>query len=350
MQHRSRAGVLIMNQVLSADTAMARAIECASYGLGKTFPNPIVGAVITSATGEFISEGFHQGADHAEVIAIKGAKEIPTGSTLYVSLEPCNHYGKTPPCVDAIIESGIKKVIYAISDPNPVAAGGSERLRSAGIEVVAGIGEVQAIHENRAWLTKIEKGRPRITWKIASTMDGKVTAADGSSKWITGELARTDVAKIRSQADAIVTSTATVIADDPLLTSKGFGKNPIRIVMGISEIKGTSQILGADAETVLIKSHDFSELISLADDRGFNQLLIESGPTLGTALLRADLIDEIILFQAPTFLGSGKPSIGDLGISNISARLDFDITDVEVIGADLKITLVKSAKSTESGR
>jgi diaminohydroxyphosphoribosylaminopyrimidine deaminase/5-amino-6-(5-phosphoribosylamino)uracil reductase len=283
-------------------------------------------------------------------VAIRDAKEIPAGSILYVSLEPCNHHGKTPPCVDAIIESGFKKVVYAISDPNPVAAGGSERLRGAGIEVVSGIGAVQAIHENRAWLTKIEKSRPRITWKIASTMDGKVTAADGSSKWITGELARADVAKIRSQADAIVTSTATVIADDPLLTSKGLGKNSIRIVMGLSEIKGDSQILGDDAETVLIKSHDFSELISLADARGFNQLLIESGPTLGTALLRNDLIDEIILFQAPTFLGSGTPSIGDLGISNISGRLDFDITDVEVIGADLKITLVKSAKSTESGR
>jgi diaminohydroxyphosphoribosylaminopyrimidine deaminase/5-amino-6-(5-phosphoribosylamino)uracil reductase len=350
MQHRSRAGVLIMNQVLSADTAMARAIECASYGLGKTFPNPIVGAVITSATGEFISEGFHQGAEHAEVIALKAAKEIPAGSIIYVSLEPCNHHGKTPPCVDAIIESGIKKVVYAISDPNPVAAGGSERLRDAGIEVVSGIGEVQAIHENRAWLTKIEKGRPRITWKIASTMDGKVTATDGSSKWITGELARADVAKIRAQADAIVTSTATVIADDPLLTSKGLGKNPVRIVMGVTEIESDSQILGTDAETVLIKSQDFNELISLANDRGFNQLLIESGPTLGTALLREELIDEIILFQAPTFLGSGTPSIGDLGISNISGRLDFEITDVEVIGADLKITLVKSAKSTEGGR
>ena len=339
-----------LSQVFRADDAMARAIECAGYGLGKTFPNPIVGAVITSATGEFISEGFHQGADHAEVMAIRGAKEIPAGSIIYVSLEPCNHHGKTPPCVDAIIESGIKKVVYAISDPNPVAAGGSERLRGAGIEVESGIGEVQAIHENRAWLTKIEKGRPRITWKIASSMDGKVTAADGSSKWITGELARADVALIRSQADAIITSTATVIADDPLLTSKGIGKNPLRIVMGLSEIKSYSKILGDDAETVLIKSHNFNELIALANDRGFNQLLIESGPTLGTALLREDLIDEIILFQAPTFLGSGTPSIGDLGISNISGRLDFEITDVEVIGADLKITLVKSAKSTESGR
>jgi diaminohydroxyphosphoribosylaminopyrimidine deaminase/5-amino-6-(5-phosphoribosylamino)uracil reductase len=339
-----------MNQLLSADDAMARAIECASYGLGKTFPNPIVGAVITSATGEFISEGFHQGTDHAEVLAINGAKEIPAGSIIYVTLEPCNHHGKTPPCVDAIIESGIKKVVYALSDPNPIAAGGSERMRAAGIEVESGIGEVQARHENRAWLTKIEKGRPRITWKIASTMDGKVAASDGSSKWITGELARADVAKIRSQADAIVTSTFTVIADDPLLTSKGIGHNPVRIVMGLSEIASNSQILGSDAQTILIKSRDFKELSSLAIDRGFNQLLIESGPTFGTALLSADLIDEIILFQAPTFLGAGKPSIGELGITNIAGRLDFEITDVEVIGADVKITLVKSAKSTDGGR
>jgi diaminohydroxyphosphoribosylaminopyrimidine deaminase/5-amino-6-(5-phosphoribosylamino)uracil reductase len=181
-------------------------------------------------------------------------------------------------------------------------------------------------------------------------MDGKVAASDGSSKWITGELARADVAKIRSQADAIVTSTFTVIADDPLLTSKGVGNNPVRIVMGLSEIASNSQILGSEAETVLIKSRDFKELSSLAIDRGFNQLLIESGPTFGTALLSADLIDEIILFQAPTFLGAGKPSIGDLGITNIAGRLDFEITDVEVIGADVKITLVKSAKSTEGGR
>lgn len=339
-----------MNQVLSADAAMARAIECARLGLGKTFPNPIVGAVITSATGEFISEGFHQGADHAEVIAINAAKKIPVGSIIYITLEPCNHHGKTPPCVDAIIGSGIKKVVFAVSDPNPVAAGGTERLQKSGIDVESGIGEVQARHENRAWLTKIEKGRPRITWKIASTMDGKVAAADGSSRWITGELARVDVALIRSQSDAIVTSTATVIADDPLLTSKGLGKNPLRVVMGKTEIVKSSQILGTDAETVIIKSREPNELISLVKDRGFNQILIESGPTFGTALLRADLVDEIILFQAPTFLGSGTPSIGDLGITNISDRLDFEIADVEIIGADLKITLIKSAITAEGGR
>jgi len=339
-----------MRQVLRAEAAMAHAIECARLGLGKTFPNPIVGAVITTATGEFISEGFHQGGDHAEVIALNATKEIPAGSILYVTLEPCNHQGKTPPCVDAIVKSGIKKVVYAVSDPNPAAAGGAERLRAAGIEVQSGIGEEEARLINRAWLTKMELGRPHITWKIASTMDGKVAASDGSSKWITGEFARTDVAQMRSQVDAIVTSTSTVIADDPLMTSKGFGKDPVRIVMGTTEIKAGAQIFNDLAETVLVKSRNLKELITLANERGFNQLLIESGPTFGTALLRENLIDEIVLFQAPTLFGSGTPAIGDLGITNISGRLDFEISDVEMFGSDLKLTLIKSANGIEGGR
>jgi diaminohydroxyphosphoribosylaminopyrimidine deaminase/5-amino-6-(5-phosphoribosylamino)uracil reductase len=252
--------------------------------------------------------------------------------------------------VDAIIKSGLKKVVYAVNDPNPAAAGGADRLRAAGIEVESGIGEVQARLENRAWLTKMELGRPRITWKIASTMDGKVAASDGSSKWITGELARTDVAHMRSQFDAIITSTATVIADDPLMTSKGFGKNPVRIVMGKTEINAGAQIMDGSAETIFIKSQNLKDLIALANERGFNQVLIESGPTFGTALLREDLIDEVVLFQAPTLLGSGTPSIGDLGITNIASRLDFEISEVEMTGSDLKITLFKSANSTESGR
>ena len=340
----------MMKQVLSAEAAMARAIDCARLGLGMTYPNPIVGAVITSATGEVLSEGFHQGGAHAEVIALNAVKEIPTGSIIYISLEPCNHRGKTPPCVDAIINSGIKKVVYAVSDPNPIATGGAERLRAAGIEVESGLGEEQARLENRAWLTKMELGRPRITWKIASTLDGKVAASDGSSKWITGELARTEVAQMRSRVDGLVTSTTTVIADNPLLTSKGFGKNPVRIVMGTSELNAKMQVFNDAAETVLLKSRNFIDLLSLAKERGFNELLIESGPTFGTALLRANLIDEIVLFQAPTLLGSGTPSIGDLGITNISGRLDFEILDVEMIGSDLKITLFKSANSAESER
>lgn len=339
-----------MNQILSADAAMARAIECARLGLGKTFPNPIVGAVITSASGEFISEGFHQGGDHAEVVAIKAAQKIPAGSIIYVTLEPCNHQGKTPPCTEAIISAGIFKVVYAVSDPNPIASGGGQRLQSAGIAVESGLGERESRYVNRAWLTKIELGRPRITWKIASTMDGKVTASDGSSKWITSEPAREDVAVMRSQVDAIVSSTATVLADNPGLTAKGFGKNPVRIVMGLREMSKDLQIFDSAAETIVIKSHDFQELIKMSNQHGFNELMIETGPTFGTALIKEDLVDEIVLFQAPTFLGAGRSAIGDLGITNIAGRLDFEIADVEVIGPDLKITLQKSAKPTEGGR
>jgi len=181
-------------------------------------------------------------------------------------------------------------------------------------------------------------------------MDGKVTAICGSSKWITGELARADVAKMRSQVDALVTSTKTVQTDNPLLTSKGVGKNPVRIVMGQTEIPAKSQILNADSETLTIKSRNTKDLMAIAKERGFNELLIESGPTFGTALLRENLIDEIVLFQAPTFLGAGTPAILDLGITNISGRLDFEIADVEVIGADLKITLIKSENTQEGAR
>lgn len=339
-----------MNQILSAEAAMARAIELARLGLGKTFPNPIVGAVITDASGEFISEGFHQGQAHAEVVAIKAAREIPAGSIIYVTLEPCSHHGKTPPCTEALINSGISKVVYAVSDPNPIAAGGAEKLQAAGVEVIGGFAAEEAAFANRAWLTKFAKDRPRITWKIASTMDGKVTASDGSSKWITGELARADVAQMRSQVDAIVTTTKTVRADNPLLTSKGFGNNPVRIVMGQSEIATDAQILNTESETLIVKSRSAKDLIVIAKERGFNELLIESGPTFGTALLREDLIDEIVLFQAPSFLGSGTQAISDLGITNISGRLDFEIADVEVIGADLKITLIKSEISAKDGR
>jgi diaminohydroxyphosphoribosylaminopyrimidine deaminase/5-amino-6-(5-phosphoribosylamino)uracil reductase len=320
--------------------AMQRAIDLARLGLGMTYPNPIVGAVIVDSNGALISEGFHQGSEHAEVIAISGAESIPPGSSLYISLEPCNHFGKTPPCVDAIISAGISRVIYAIDDPNPVAAGGADRMRAAGIEVISGIGATHARFVNRDWLTKIKKNRPRLIWKMASTMDGKISAADGTSKWITSEPSRADVARMRSQTDAIITSTATVIADDPLLTSKGIGKNPIRIVVGIRDIESDAKVRNSEAETLFIQSHGLEDLLKLLNERGFNQVMIESGPTFGTTLLKEGLVDEIVLFQAPTFLGSGTNSIGNLGIKTMSDRLNFKIAHVETIGTDLKITLL----------
>jgi diaminohydroxyphosphoribosylaminopyrimidine deaminase/5-amino-6-(5-phosphoribosylamino)uracil reductase len=317
---------------------MQRAIDLSALGLGKTFPNPVVGAVLADKDGQIIGEGFHQGAEHAEVLAIKDAADIPDGARLFVTLEPCNHTGKTPPCTEAIIKAGIKNVTYAVADPNPIAAGGAAKLKDAGIKVEAGLLVKSAQEVNQDWLTKIAFNRPRFVLKIAATIDGKVAAADGSSKWITSEDARADVAKIRSEVDAILTSTKTVIDDNPTLNSKGAGKNPYRIVMGRSEIDPASNILNDAALTELIKSQDVSALINFVNQAGFNRVLVEAGPTLGSALLAAGLIDEVILYIAPTIFGSGTNSIADLGITTISERLDLVLISNEVIGVDLKLT------------
>jgi len=322
------------------ERAMRDARVLARHGLGLVFPNPIVGAVILSPNGEVISEGFHAGGDHAEVVAIKAAAFIPVGSTLVVTLEPCNHEGKTGPCTKAIIEAGISRVVYAVGDPNPEAAGGAEALRKAGIEVIAGLLNDECAFDNRDWLTKISKSRPRFIWKIASTMDGKICALDGSSQWITGEKSRADVAKMRSQADAILVGTGTTLADNPGLTSKGLGRNPVRIVMGIREIPDNYKVKDSQIETIFIKSREIAELITFVNGRGFNRVLVECGPLLGSALMRQRLVDEVVLFQSPTFFGSGTNFLADIGVTSISERRDFDINEVELIGSDCKTTLI----------
>lgn len=323
---------------MSAEQLMKYAIELSLQGQGFTFPNPIVGAVIAGADGKVISEGVHKGAEHAEVLAIKNANSIPADATLFVTLEPCNHFGKTPPCTDAIIEAGIKNVVFAVSDPNPVAAGGAQKLIAAGINVSFGVLAEQAALANRAWLTKIEKGRARFIWKIASTVDGKVAASDGSSKWITSEKSRKDVANLRAASDAILTSSKTVITDNPTLDSKGAGANPYRIVMGESPLDSKLNIFNDLSKTKLIKSRDISELINFVKVEGFNQVLVEAGPTFGSALLAAGLIDEIVIYIAPAILGSGLGGIADLGIRSINEKLQLTLISQEVIDQDIKIT------------
>jgi len=323
---------------MPAEQLMRRAIELSLQGAGFTYPNPIVGSVIADASGEVISEAFHQGAEHAEVLAIKNAKSIAADATLFVTLEPCNHFGKTPPCTDAIIESGIKNVVFAVSDPNPVAAGGAQKLIAAGINVSFGLLAEEASVANRAWLTKIEKGRARFIWKIASTLDGKVAASDGSSKWITSNQSRKDVAQLRAASDAILTSSKTVNTDNPTLDSKGMGANPYRIVMGQSEIKSDSNIFNDLAKTKVIKSREFDELINFVTTEGFNQVLVEAGSTFGSALLAAGLIDEIVIYLAPAILGSGLNSIADLGIKSIDEKLELSLISHELIDQDIKLT------------
>ena len=326
--------------MINAESAMRRANEISKLGLGKSSPNPIVGAVIVGNDGQIAGEGFHHSQDggkHAEVVALSKAGEKARGATLFVTLEPCNHFGKTPPCTEAIIAAGIKKVVFAVSDPNPIAHGGAQALTDAGIIVEQGLLKDDVAFTNRAWLKKIESSRPYITIKIAASLDGKVAALDGSSKWITSEISRSDVAILRSQCDAIVTGTGTVLADDPSLTVRNikrenFEFKPVRVVLGNREIPQGSKVLDKSAETIQIKGNDLGELMELAKERAWNQILIEAGPNLTSAFLKAGLFDEVFLYQAPTLLGSGLDFANQLEIKTLNQRLDLELLSADLLG------------------
>ena len=324
---------------------LKRANELACLGLGLTGSNPIVGAVVVNTAGEIIGEGFHKSGPHAEVVALEQAGQSAKGATLFVTLEPCNHQGKTGPCTEAIIKSGIAKVVYAVRDPNPLASGGAQALEAAGIEVVLNSDVSEISNSNRSWLHKIRTNRPYFIWKIATTLDGRTAAIDGSSKWITGEESRAEVSKLRSESSAILIGTATALTDNPNLIPRGLEttrqSNPVRIVMGLREIPSEFNLHNDAAESVFLRTHDFAELLKLCAERGFNQVFVESGSELGTALLKADLIDELVIFQAASLLGSGQSFIGDLGATDISEKMDFEIKAVAQFGNDLKITLTK---------
>lgn len=318
--------------------AMCHAIEIAQLGLGLTSPNPIVGAVLLDKDGRVLGEGFHQrssGGKHAEVIAIEIAGARAAGATLILTLEPCNHHGKTPPCTEAIIDAGIERVIFAVSDPNKVAQGGSQRLREAGIYVESGLLENEARFANRAWLTKIDNKRPFITLKVATTLDGKVAASDGTSKWITSEAARADVAELRSQSDAIVTGTGTVLTDNPSLTVRDVSRTadfqPVRVVLGEREIDPSSNVLDSKAPTKILKTRDLSKLIEVGVAAGWNRILVEAGPTLTSAFIEASLFDELLIYQAPTILGGTFDFTKDLGISTLADRIDLELIDARII-------------------
>ena len=337
----------------SIEAAMRRANELSLFGLGLTYPNPIVGAVVIDDVGNLISEGFHSRANHgahAEVNALDTAGEKAKGATLVVTLEPCNHYGKTPPCAERIIKSGIKKVVYAISDPNKVASGGAKSLQNSGIEVIQDILLKEVEFSNRAWLKKIRTGNVYITLKIASSIDGKIAAQDGSSKWITSESARADVALLRSECDAIVTGTGTVLADNPALTVRNIDRNgitdfkPARVVIGNRLVPEEAEIRKGSAVTHYLQNHDLSQLLQLASENDWNRILVEAGPGLTTAVMRSGLVDEIFLYQAPTFLGGNRSMVTDLGVTNIQDRIEFEIREVVTLGTNnpnLRIHLMK---------
>jgi len=323
--------------------AMQRAIALSEKGLGKTAPNPIVGAVIIDATGKIIAEGFHdrmRSENHAEVVAIKAAGNQTQGATIVVTLEPCNHIGKTGSCTQAIIDSGISNVVFAVSDPNSIASGGAAKLRAAGITVVEGVLEEEAALSNRAWLMKIKKNRPFFTWKVAATLDGKVAATDGTSKWISNTTSRADVQTLRRQSDAILVGTNTVIADNPHLIPRGdfagYTQNPIRIICGEQELPSDSLVFDDAARTEIVKSKNLDLLVEKLNELGVNQVLVEAGPTLASAMLDHCLMDELVIYQAPSLLGSGKSFFNFGQESTIENQLRMDHISTQILAGDVK--------------
>lgn len=328
------------------EAAMRLAVDQAQRVKGSTYPNPPVGAVILDAAGDVVGTGGTEpvGGPHAEVIALRAAGERAAGGTAVITLEPCNHHGRTPPCVDALLAAGVVAVVFAVADPNPAAAGGAERLRAAGVTVIGGVcADEVAAGPLREWLHKQRTGLPHVTWKFATSVDGRSAAADGSSQWITGEAARADVHRRRAAADAIVVGTGTVFADNPTLTARLPGgvlaeHQPLRVVVGRREIAPEANVLNDDSRTMVISTHDPDEVLRALSDR--TDILIEGGPTLAGAFLRAGAIDRILAYVGPILLGGPVMAVDDVGVPTIARALRWSYDGVERIGPDLLLSLV----------
>lgn len=331
---------------MTSAAVMRLAIEQAEEVKGTTYPNPPVGAVILDRDGQVAGVGGTQpaGGPHAEVVALQAAGERAAGGTAVVTLEPCNHHGRTPPCVDALLAAGISTVVYAVSDPNPVAAGGAQRLTDGGVAVSTGLlaDEVEQ-GPLREWLHKQRTGLPHVTWKFATSVDGRSAAADGSSQWITSEAARADVHRKRAAADAIVVGTGTVFVDDPTLTARRAdgsltSHQPLRVVVGMREVSPDAKVLNEDSHTMLIRTHDPLEVMRSLGDR--TDVFLEGGPTLAGAFLRAGVVDRILAYVAPILLGGPITAVDDIGVPSIVHAQRWRFDGINAIGPDVRLSLV----------
>ncbi|MFV8316090.1 bifunctional diaminohydroxyphosphoribosylaminopyrimidine deaminase/5-amino-6-(5-phosphoribosylamino)uracil reductase RibD [Mycobacterium sp. 23] len=333
-------------QVKSIEEAMKLAIEHSYQVKGTTYPNPPVGAVIVDQEGRVVGVGATQpaGGDHAEVVALRRAGGLAAGGIAVITMEPCNHYGKTPPCVNALIEARVGTVIYALNDPNGIAGGGAGRLNAAGVQVRSGIlADQVAAGPLREWLHKQRTGYPHVTWKYATSIDGRSAAADGSSQWISSEAARADLHRRRAIADAIVVGTGTVLADNPTLTARLpdgslSPQQPLRVVVGKREVPPEANVLNDDSRTMVIRTHEPVEVLRALADR--TDVLLEGGPTLAGAFLRAGAINRILAYVAPILLGGPVTAVDDVGVSSMSHALRWQFDSVEQVGPDLLLSLV----------
>ncbi|WP_306214703.1 bifunctional diaminohydroxyphosphoribosylaminopyrimidine deaminase/5-amino-6-(5-phosphoribosylamino)uracil reductase RibD [Actinoplanes sp. RD1] len=340
--------------MVTEDEAMRRAIALAARGLGTTSPNPVVGCVLLDVTGAIAGEGFHAyaGGPHAEVAALAQAGDRARGGTAVVTLEPCNHTGRTGPCAQALIDAGVARVVVAVEDPTLAASGGAATLRQAGVEVVTGVRRAEAEAGNIAWLTAVRRGRPYVVWKFAATLDGRSAAADGTSRWITSEAARRDVHELRSTVDAVIAGVGTVLADDPQLTVR-LGREvrqPLRVVVDSrGRTPPDARVRDDAAETLIVtggEKVDLEAMLRQLYDRGVRAALLEGGPTLAGAFLAAGLVDRVVGYLAPKLLGAGPAALADAGVTTIGETLDLDFLDITQIGPDLRFTAALRQKES----
>jgi diaminohydroxyphosphoribosylaminopyrimidine deaminase/5-amino-6-(5-phosphoribosylamino)uracil reductase len=329
-------------------SAMARARQLGDSVLGTTSPNPPVGAVVLDASGTPVGEGATAapGGPHAEVSALAQAGDRARGGTAVVTLEPCAHTGRTGPCSEALVAAGIARVVVAVPEPTQLAGGGAAQLRAAGVDVVLGIEQAEAeAGALAAWLTGVREHRPFVVWKVAATLDGRVAAADGTSRWITGEQARAAVHRLRATCDAVVVGSGTVLADDPQLTvrdadGRDADRQPLRVVADRGDrVPATARLHDDAAPTHVSRAEGPAALLTELYDRGVRRVLLEGGPTLAAAFLRDALVDEVVTHLAPKLLGNGPPLVGDLGISTITDALTLSIIEVIPLGGDVQIRL-----------
>lgn len=349
---------------------MSRALQLAYKGLYTTDPNPRVGCVIVK-DNDVVGEGWHEraGESHAEVHALRAAGNKARGATAYVTLEPCCHHGKTPPCSDALIEAQVARVVVAMQDPHSRVAGqGLQQLREAGIEVEVGVLETQARALNPGFIKRMQTGRPYVRNKLAMSLDGRTAMASGESKWITSDAARQDVQRMRARSSAIVTGVGTVLADDPSMTVRleGIERQPLRVVvdthlsmpatagmlqqpgrtlvMTCSEDEAAREVLeqaGAQVVQLPFSSNtvDMQAVLDTLGEMEINEVLVETGATLSGAMLQAGLIDELVIYMAPILMGDGARGLFRLpGLDSMQQKISLDITDMRAVGKDWRIT------------
>lgn len=345
---------------------MARALELARRGLYTTSPNPRVGSVVVN-DGRVVGEGWHEraGEAHAEIRALGVAREAARGATAYITLEPCSHTGRTPPCTEALLQAGVARVVCAMADPNPRVTG-VDRLREAGVSVDVGLCEAEARALNPGYVQRMESGRPWVRLKTAASLDGQTAMASGESQWITGPEARADVQKWRARSCAVVTGTGTVAADDPRLDVRigEAPRQPLRVVVGSpGHVPRRARVLEPPGDVLMVApgaagdaavpgcvevvhpgssgGHvDLAALLRELAEREVNEVLVEAGPRLSGAFLQAGLVDEVILYLAPKLLGRQGMGMFELpGVDHLAAHLAFRVADVRAVGSDLRALL-----------